>query len=436
VTAPALRFQRGQALVLGMLLAGVAGVAFVHYFSVAQMVGVRSKHLHALDAAAYSGALVQARALNMLAYMNTAQVGHQIAMAHLVTLGSWAAFSATEAGQAGSGNPPAHVIAMLFGGGHGAAYAGSRRAASLASLGGSDGELARAYAAHDDFVMRAFGRVQRAVAETLPDARRNTIQAVLRQNGLSAPRLADGSFDISIKGDNWPGFLRARSTGRELRPFIQQVADLYGFLAPRNHTAVNPWVVDTRCPWLRHELRRRGSTGFDQAGRWQSIDTQSFHALRANRWIGCYRREYPMGWGWVPSARGQQPDSPYVESPPDDFSSQDFWRWVKQATDWDLIKGDSNPLADSKAVARAQRWRGSGAPAYLDIPDAGSGAALRFDVELRHPGPEGLQVVTRSAAETFFSRPEPRADGKRERTNLFHPYWQARLATPGTKAQS
>lgn len=431
---PDKRSQRGQALVLGMLLAGVASIAFVRYFSTAQVVGARSGQVHALDAAAYSGALVQARALNMLAYLNTAHVGHQIAMAHLVTLGSWSAFSATQARQAGIGNPPAPLVTMLFGAAHGAAYAASRGASGQASLVDTDGELARAYAAHDDFVMRVFGHVQRSVANSLPEVRWRAIQAVLKQNGLrpTTPGV-DGTYEVTITDDNWLGFLQTRSASHDLRPLIQQVAELYRFLGPRDHTAVNPWMVDARCPGLRHELRRRGVTELDSSGRWQSIDTQSFHALRANRWIGCYRREYPMGWGWIPSAAGQTPGSPYVEAPPDDFSSQDFWRWVRQATDWDLVSGDSNPLADSRAVASAHRWRGSGLPSYLDIGEGRQ--ALRFDVTLRHPGPQGLGLVTRSAAETFFARPTPRADGRLEEANLFHPYWQARLVAPRSGAQ-
>lgn len=427
-----IRHQRGQALVFGMLLAGAVSVAFVRYYATAQVAGERAAHLHALDAAAYSGALVQARALNMLAYLNTAHIGHQIAMAHLVTLGSWSAFGATQARQAGMGNPPAHVIAMLFGAGHGAAYAASRGASGLSSLAGANGELAHAYAAHDDFVMRVFGQVQRSVSDSLPDSRWHAIQAVLSHN---LPAAAASGYDVTVSGDNWQGFLKARSGIRDLRPFVQQVADLYRFLGPRNHTAANPWVVDARCPGLRHELRRRGTTELDASGRWQSIDTQSFHALRANQWIGCYRREYPMGWGWVPSEAAQAPGSPYVENPPDNFSSQDFWRWVREATSWDLVSGNSNPLADSRAVANVQRWRGSGLPAYLDVSNDGGGV-LRFDVMLRHPGPGGLRMVTRSAAEAFFSRPVRRGDGMTELPNLFHPYWQARLAVPAPGGKS
>src|SRR3546814_4677728 len=150
------RTQQGQALVLGMLLIGAATIAFLRYFAVGQVVGARARQLHALDAAAYSGALIQARALNMLSYLNTAQIGHQIAMAHLVTLGSWSAFGGTESRQAGVGNPPAHLVAMMFGADHGSSYAAARRASAMSALARADGELARAYAAHDPFVMRVF----------------------------------------------------------------------------------------------------------------------------------------------------------------------------------------------------------------------------------------------------------------------------------------
>lgn len=450
--------QAGQSLVLGMLFVGVATVAFLRYFGVSQMVAAKSRQTHALDAAAYSGAVVQTRALNMLAYLNTAQIGHQIAMAHLVTLGSWSAFGGTQARQTGVGNPPAHVIAMLFGADHGVSYTNSRRASSIAGLAKTEGQLAQAYAAHDAFVMDTFGRVQQAVVASVPAARFNTIQAVLASNypghgikkkiiqkgdhinsaiaGVGVARVSSETpkhqpiFDVEISHDNWAGFVQTYSGQRRLHSFVKQVAALYGFLGPRNHTSRNNWVVDPRCPTLRHELRRRGNTQLGSDGRWQSIDTQSFHALRANRWIGCYRREYPMGWGWVPSEAKQRPDSPYVANPPDNFSAEDFWRWVSRATDWDLLSSTSNPLADSKAVAQRQRWQGSGLPAFVDINSARKSDSLHFTVALHHPGPEGLTIATQSAAESFFSRPVPRQDGRFEQNNLFHPYWQARLATP------
>ncbi len=279
--------QHGQALVLGMLLAGAAVLVFVRYFGAGQVVAAKARQLHALDAAAYSGALTQARALNMLAYINRAHVGHQVAMAHLVTLGSWASLGGTEARQLASGNPPAHLLAMMFGPRHGAAYQAAQKAAGFDARAGSHGELARAYAAHDDVVQQVLGTVQDAVVSGLPQARLAAMQAVLARNYPEAS--PDRAFDLVIEHDNWAAYVR-RHSAQQLRPFIQSVAQLYGFLSPRDHTVSNPWSVQARCPHLRHQLRRRGATELDATGRWQSTDTQSYHALRSNKWIGCYFR--------------------------------------------------------------------------------------------------------------------------------------------------
>ncbi|UHL65005.1 hypothetical protein LSG25_03640 [Paralcaligenes sp. KSB-10] len=444
--------QAGQALVFGMLLAGMAILVLVRYFSTSQVAAAKARQLHALDAAAYSGALVQARALNMLAYLNRAQIGHQVAMAHLVTLGSWAAFGGAQARQLGSGNPPAYLIAMMFGPDHGAAYLAARAAGGLDALARTEGDLAHAYAAHDHIVQNVFDSVQQEIVAGLPDVRWAAMQAILAQNypdrtdarglsehaaqeqekSISPDSRANERFDLSILDDNWPGFLQMYSGQQRLRSFVLEVARLYDFLGPRNHTANSPWIVDEKCPALRHELRRRGNTELDAYGHWQSIDTESFHALRSNRWIGCYYREYPMGWGWIPSALNQSVDGPYTNSPPNDFAAQDFWRWVRDATNWDIHSGDANPLANSRAVAGRQRWHGGGLPMYFDTSTQQRGLSLKFTVALKHPGPGDLMVSTQSAAETFFERPEPRADGRLETGNLFHPYWQARLATPNS----
>lgn len=135
--------QSGQALVLGMLLAAAAALVLIRYFFTGQVVAAKAKQLHALDATAYSGALVQARALNMLSYINRAQIGHQVAMAHLVTLGSWAAFGGTQSRQLASGNPPAHLIGLLFGPEHGAAYLAAGSARGMDAMARTDGELAQ-----------------------------------------------------------------------------------------------------------------------------------------------------------------------------------------------------------------------------------------------------------------------------------------------------
>lgn len=418
------RSQRGQALVWGMLLTAVASLVLVRYFATGQMVAAKARQLHGLDAAAYSGALVQARALNMLAFLNRSQVAHQVAMAHLVTLGSWALLGATESRQRGIGNPPAYLIGMLFGPTHGAAYAAASQASGLGVLAQTPGQLALAYAAHDQLVHQVLGVVQHEVVQTLQQARQAAMLQVLNQHYDNAQDLS-----LDVLHDNWPGHIQLYSGRSQLAPFVRQVAEQFPFVSPRNHTARNSWPVHARCPTKRHELRRRGQTQLDDSGVWQSIDTQSFHALRSNKWIGCYFREYAMGWGWIPTSREQSADGPHIENPPDDFSSQDFWRWVQEATNWNILSGTANPLANSRAVAARSSWQSAGLAPYFDIGGASAGPGLRFDVRLRRTGPEGIVITTHSTAETFFSRPRGRADGYVESANLFHPFWQARLSS-------
>lgn len=99
--------QHGQALVLGMLIVSVAAASLVVLYNLGQTVAGRIRLTHAADAAAYSGALEQARVLNAIAYVNRTQIAHQVAMAHLVTLAASAQYGRALHAQRTRGNPPA-----------------------------------------------------------------------------------------------------------------------------------------------------------------------------------------------------------------------------------------------------------------------------------------------------------------------------------------
>lgn len=419
------RVQEGQVLVLGMVLAATLSLALLRYFSAGQVLAAKVRQVHGLDAAAYSGALIQARTLNMLAYLNRAQLAHQLAMAHLVTLGSWALYGGAEAGQVARGNPPAHLIGMLFGADHGRAYLAAAQAAGLDQWARTDGAIGQAHATHDRQVHGMYTGLSHDLVSGAAQTRLSAIRAVLQAH--YPDRTAD-DLHLSLVNDQWPVLLRHHAPDQDLHDLVQSIAALYPFLGPRNHTVRNAWVVDARCPALRHQLRRRGTTHLDSAGRWQASDSQSFHALRANRWIGCYYREYAMGWAWVPAHAAAAMQGDYSDIAPEDFSQQDFWRWVQDATNWSLLDQQDNPLANSYAVRSRPVWPAGGLAAYYDMASATSEGVAGFEIHLSMDGPDGFPVHARSAAQSYFSRPLPREDGFHELPNLFHPYWQARLA--------
>jgi hypothetical protein len=451
------RHSGGQALVLALFLLLAGAAALLQLFDAGQLVHEKVRLTHAADAAAYSGALVQARALNFQAYANRAQVAHQVAMAHLVTLASWAKFGAAEARQAGAANPPAGVVGMLFGAGHGAAYAASRQASGLDAAAQAQGSLGRAFAEHDSVVHEVLWRAQQAVAYQLARDREAAMRAVLQANYSDAAPVTGGAVlldDVPL-ADALPGYLavRAGQNRTRLREMVLQATSRYGFLDDRHDTARNPWVVSSRCPHRRHELRRRGTTTLEGFDTWSAADTQSYHALRSNRWIGCYHREYPMGWAMTATGGAVDASPELVADPPPDFSAEDFWRWATRNTTWNIFTGTGNPLASSRALAGATAWRGRGMPGYVDLASPGNpDRPLRFAIRVMRaqdsvatlghasrvrtgPGlldpstdlPGGMMAAV-SAAETWFERPAARGDGSMELASLFSPYWQARLS--------
>lgn len=447
--------QRGQALVLGIVIAAVGAASLVVLYNFGQTVEARSRLTHAADAAAYSGALVQARALNAIAYVNRSQIAHQVAMAHLVTLGASAQYLDAMQSQRRRGNPPTSLIAMLFGPDAGAAYRGAQAPSN------GESRLARAFAQHDHVVHQVLEMAAQEIVGDLTASRDRAMREVLAANyptlGELKPANASGAspLDLRLLSDGWPGYAERHAATRKggLRPATEDTVARYGFLDRRNATRRNPWAVSSRCPLHRHELRRRGSTWLGPDGHWGALDTQSYHALRSNRWIGCYFREYAMGWGTVQGEKGRAPDDvEFIEDPPADFSQEDFWRWVEHATSWDIFGGASNPMANSYAMASARRWPGRGLPAYREVAPKRLAEPLRFavavslgsavvkttDADSAVAAPSGQfryaalgrtgAVTVSTAAETYFARPERRADGRVELATLFRPYWQARLS--------
>ncbi|WP_223875718.1 pilus assembly protein TadG-related protein [Xanthomonas sontii] len=83
------RSMAGQAMVLGLVLILVLCVGAIVLFDSGQSVNKKVELTNAADAAAYSVAVQQARALNFAAYMNRARVANEVAIAQTISLYSW-----------------------------------------------------------------------------------------------------------------------------------------------------------------------------------------------------------------------------------------------------------------------------------------------------------------------------------------------------------
>jgi hypothetical protein len=87
---PLLVRQRGQALAFIGVTTVVVLLGLLLLYNVAQLTTQKMKLQNTADAAAYSGALTEARDYNFTAYANRAMIANQVAVAQIVGLRSWA----------------------------------------------------------------------------------------------------------------------------------------------------------------------------------------------------------------------------------------------------------------------------------------------------------------------------------------------------------
>ena len=85
--------ERGQAVVLFLAVIAACCCVFALVYNVGQMTNQKEATINAADAAALSGALVEARMLNFEAYTNRAMVANEVTIAQLVSLDSFIQYS-------------------------------------------------------------------------------------------------------------------------------------------------------------------------------------------------------------------------------------------------------------------------------------------------------------------------------------------------------
>src|SRR5262245_44704686 len=84
--------QHGQVLALLLMLMAALLGSLLFVFNSGQVVSAKLRLVGAADAAAYSGALAEARSLNFQSYMNRAMVANEVAVAQFVSIRSWSSY--------------------------------------------------------------------------------------------------------------------------------------------------------------------------------------------------------------------------------------------------------------------------------------------------------------------------------------------------------
>lgn len=406
--------QRGYALVLGIIGGGLFLLLWVQLHTVGRHLNYAHELRVALDAAGYSGAVVQSRTLNALGLLNRAYIGHQIASAHLLTLASWAQWTRMQARQSGVANPPSWLIDGFFGSSYGQAYQAAQAVPNLKDL---QTRLQSVFAAQQNFNSEYYSAFVTGLAQQTRELRNRVIHEVLSHN-LGKPAL-----HIEFIEDDWHEVFASYQPSRSIA-WLGELQNHFNFLQQRRRTVQSRTPVSERCPHLRHQLRRIGRTQIDEQGQWSADDSLSFHALRSNRWIGCYYREYAMGWAWHPE-QGASFGEPYSEDARDSFGELHFWRWVDQQSGWGYLSESINPLANSYAVRDREVWQAATFRSLVYGQRTQYGLTLRAQVE--H---QGQIFSARTGAFSRFTLPTslrwrrpPAADEQ-----AWFPFWTTSLA--------
>ena len=425
--------QSGQALVLGIGLLALCVSAWLLMIKVGNWVHNKSSLHRATDAAAYSAALIYARNLNLHAYLNRTQLAHQVAQLHLFSMAAAERFRSRLARQANIRNPPPSLLSFRFGTQHGSAYLSSR-------VGGLNDSLLRnalssAFEQHEQLIHTVLNQVRESRMDTSSEINQVLNNTLVMNLGRSGSAHRGTSLDalgvqVRVLHDDTNNFIINRSTtDNEWFGMLQNIRARYRYLDDRQSVVRSFNGVNLRCPWRQHQLRRRGTLTLARDGVWSSDENQSFHNVRFNRVIGCYYREYPMGWATIGTRSNGSDVQGSFDEPMQTFKGKPFWKWAGERawSGWNIFGGTRNPLAERWANQAPVVWRARQQARYTRLSPARDSASAQLVIEVVQRWLDYPSLSSSSAAEAYFLDPSSGKKGRAEAPSLFKPFWLARL---------
>jgi Flp pilus assembly protein TadG len=434
-----MRKERGQALVLGLVVLFFGTITLFYMFSTGQISADKERVTNAADAAAYSTALWRARALNYDAYANRAMIANEVAIAQTMTLVSeaqylknFAACLSLQSGDTGV-TCKAHVAYIV----QFVPYFSAIASYIYDVLYYAETPLSYALEAEVETRSRGMNQALLASQEAL----------MLSTNFLPLEKLADqiaslndSHFRARMLPDNFegPDGFTKRYTGADRQRSANIVrASLDGYTQNRGYTH----RLDLLCIGYRYQ--KRGGTTLD-AGleRWEATDTLSEWQFKP-KLFGCDRKEEKMAWGERQASggtsnqdTGKVGDNPKARSEARSSANYDAFGGGPRRPDGyvgiqPLIELNYSALTHDDADVR-NPFHQLAVVVMLDKENVRTANTLNIGVgRLRMTEKmDHDRLSTVSAAQVYFKRPAARTDGAIEYPSLFNPYWQARLAEP------
>lgn len=389
------RRSRGQALAFLLPLLAVLTAAAWWALDAGRAVTEKQRLRDAADAAALSGAVWQARALNFGSTLNRAIIANEAVIAQSVSLRSWSAY----------------MDRLL--------PAAATLTAYIPYLDAATATLQRWWAGFDAALQPSLvtleaitGGVERdlaAAARVMHTATAGVVPEVVRRTAASV----DPRFRLSAGGEalmaqwaaQWAGFVSFYGGAWRWRQQDVVYRSLDGFTSERNFT-LSPLPGG---PLLRFE--KRAGTELLDFETWRAVDTLSLHLPRLVV-LGPLRERVPLAWGGAEDGVGSA------------FRGMHGGARTR------------NPRATRAAESSIQpqrAWRGLPSMYDLSVAQRAGFAPPRIVVRLRIAD-DG--VFAEAAATSGFRRPQPRRDGAAESPSLYAPYWRSQPVALTTRERT
>lgn len=416
---PRARAARGQALLFLLPLLAVLAAAAWWAFETGQSVTEKQRLRDAADAAALSGAVWQARALNFESTMNRAIIANEAVIAQSVSLRSWSAY----------------MNRLLPGAAAVTSYVPYLNAAAAT--------LQRWWAAFDRVLQPSLvgleattGAIERDLAmasRVMHAATLQVVPEVVRETVASTDprfRLSEGGEALLVAwAADWARFASFYGGAWRWRQQDVVYRSLDGFTAQRNFT-LSP-LLGSRL--LRFE--KRAGTELLDFETWRALDTLSLHQPRYVI-FGPMRERTALAWGGAENGVGSRlrgehggawsrnPRAARVAAA--GLAPQRVWAGLPSMYDLSAAqRANFDPPRVAVRLRLGDRERrgaaallGTGRLTDLAVGDVPLGASSR---------PGSADIFAESVASTVFERPDRRRDAAVESPSLYSPYWRSTL---------
>ncbi|AMP10611.1 flp pilus-assembly TadE/G-like family protein [Collimonas arenae] len=434
--------SRGQTLILFLGFAAALVSAFLIAFNTGQTSNAKMRAMNAADAAAYSGAVWEARTLNFQAYMNRAMIANEVAIAQSVSLRSWVSYVDTFMTNI---NDITQFIP----------YVGEVTTAVQKAIKGVD-KFVQASLPLGEQILRGVNFVasssQQAINVIGVKAATELAGGVAQANGaqLTGPNTPlTGTLFLSNEA-SWLGLTSSycRTTNfacsndlRRLREVALNSRD--GFTYSRAWKDRWPFML----PFI-FNVRKQGGTDLIDYDSWKGLDSAELQRWNPKKMS--WGKGVPLGWG------GAQAYNPNVVTRVGTHGSINEWdhfdgRKANTTANYDNQKKMLFPFPNYRDIAKpAVQNADLHVPFAVEVfipknqiktsdemlsKDGKPAQAILFNGTVVNPSPnfangnEGVYALATGCVR--FSRPigSERASGRTEYPSLFNPYWRASLAT-------